>query len=211
MYKNRIGQWGFVKKLRYTVAFLNKPKTQDSGIRLGKRIQSILALRPERQMVNVLGNLKPANSAGHLLHWRTFAQGRSQALQRLPGYPPTIVPASDSGYRTASYCDPCQNDMHRVDDQPLDLPSQDCSDMNDSRITYSDTTSLSDPKVEGHLSVLVDNLLKSLVQCNLTKAVIENMCAALPGLLTSLALKLGYEASSTMHHDVMMFIYRYRR
>ena len=40
---------------------------------------------------------------------------------------------------------------------------------------------------------------------------LEALCQALPELLRSFALKIGYKAPSQMHYDVMVFIYNNRR
>ncbi len=72
-------------------------------------------------------------------------------------------------------------------------------------------TSLLGLKSGGYISELVEDLLRRLGQGALNNEVIESLSKALPGLLGTLALKLGHGAQSQMRPDVIFFLDTHRR
>jgi len=122
------------------------------------------------------------------------------------------APNSDSGYGTAS------NWTHRAysanksttpgqresESQAMDPESD------DNATVYSDTSSLSDQRIESYSSKLVEDLVAGLELNTFSEKVLDSMARSLPGLLKALASKLGHQAPSQMHRDVMVFLLKNR-
>jgi hypothetical protein len=83
-------------------------------------------------------------------------------------------------------------------------------DLDDTETVYSDVSSLIDQKVDSYASALAGDIIKRLKVEDLDSSATEILCSALPRLLRAFATKLGYEAPSQTHRDVMFFIHKYR-
>jgi hypothetical protein len=119
------------------------------------------------------------------------AHSRSD-LTRNPGGPHT-----DSGYASMSYLEnkSSQPLVHRADD---------------TRTMYSDTSILPSSDKMNIIVELADELLSKIRSENPLKQAVEMFLETLPELLKAFALKVGHNASSQMHRDVMVFIHKNR-
>ncbi|KAK6501959.1 hypothetical protein TWF481_009777 [Arthrobotrys musiformis] len=83
-------------------------------------------------------------------------------------------------------------------------------DLDDVKTVYSNTSSTSTMLKDCYISELA-NALFSEVQANQPDSIaLEKICLALPDLLKAFALKIGYNAPSQMHRDVMVFVHKNR-
>lgn len=77
----------------------------------------------------------------------------------------------------------------------------------DSRTVYSDFSDISESEVDNYVSALANDLFSKLPP---DSATLNRVAAILVDRLREFALRLGYQAPSQMHRDVMWFIHRYR-
>jgi len=130
---------------------------------------------------------------------------------------------SDSGYASAS------NNRHPmasavfVHSVPLDSSgplNQDAavddsvvehsSSSDDDRTIYSDARSMAGEGVDAYVTELVGSLMATVRAESMDAADGSKLCDALPALLKTFALRLGYDAPSQMHRDIMYFVSRNR-
>jgi hypothetical protein len=81
----------------------------------------------------------------------------------------------------------------------------------DTHTLYSDTSSVALVTKKVYLSELADNLFGKVNSKLLDDSTMERICSGLPKLLKSFALKIGHDAPSQMHRDVMYFVHKYRQ
>lgn len=126
---------------------------------------------------------------------------------------------SDSGYGTASRCGQVKVEATQAMNAPVSnndalgttAPENPVENNDDTRTLYSDGASFSDSTVDRYARALADDIAQRLShRTTLTLQAVEKIVNALPWLLQVLALKLGSEATSQMHLDVMVFIHKYR-
>jgi len=99
----------------------------------------------------------------------------------------------------------------RLGPQDADAPPDPVEDVDDADTVYSDVSSLIDSKVDSYASALAEDIVKRLKAEDLDSAAAEILSSALPELLRAFATKLGYDAPSQTHRDVMFFIHKYRK
>jgi ankyrin repeat protein len=122
------------------------------------------------------------------------------------------LPPSDSGYGTASHCSrkiPGASTLpnaHQADGAYTYIQTQE-----DAATEYSDTMSMSEPRRNGYVSGLAEDLATRLQLKVEDNQVLETLLTRLPRLLQVLALHVGYEATSQMHRDVMVFVHKHRK
>ncbi|RYP32296.1 hypothetical protein DL767_005271 [Monosporascus sp. MG133] len=75
---------------------------------------------------------------------------------------------------------------------------------------YSDASSLPALAEEGYISELADDLFKRICSGQSDGQIIERISEILPELLKAFALKVGHNALSQMHRDVMFFVHKHR-
>ncbi|EPS43844.1 hypothetical protein H072_2168 [Dactylellina haptotyla CBS 200.50] len=80
----------------------------------------------------------------------------------------------------------------------------------DSKTVYSDTSTTSTLTKESYISELADALFHEVFNEQIEGQIMDGIIECLPELLQSFALKLGFNASSQMHRDVMVFIHKNR-
>ena len=76
---------------------------------------------------------------------------------------------------------------------------------------YTDIMSLSDTRTEQYASALAQDLFSALELATASPDIVEPVLSTLPELLRTMSLKIGYEAPSQEHRDVMVFIHKFRR
>ncbi|KAH8122267.1 hypothetical protein LI328DRAFT_157702 [Trichoderma asperelloides] len=84
-------------------------------------------------------------------------------------------------------------------------------EISDTATQYSDESRTTVSKKQGYIWELANELFKNISSIradNITQARISNI---LPELLQAFALKVGYDAKTQMHRDVMAFVHRHRR
>jgi hypothetical protein len=122
------------------------------------------------------------------------------------------LPPSDSGYGTASHCSrkiPVASTLpnaHQAGGAYTSIQTQE-----DAATEYSDTMSMSEPRRNGYVSGLAEDLATRLQLKVEDNQVLEALLTRLPRLLQVLALHVGYEATSQMHRDVMVFVHKHRK
>ncbi|KAL6798478.1 hypothetical protein J3E68DRAFT_449393 [Trichoderma sp. SZMC 28012] len=87
---------------------------------------------------------------------------------------------------------------------PMSVEEQD-----DDRTEYSAATSLNNPRLEGLVSQLAEQLIGELYVEGLDLQSIEALCGALRGFLKTFALKMGFGAQSQIQRDVMYYTHKY--
>ncbi|CAH0047215.1 unnamed protein product [Clonostachys solani] len=75
---------------------------------------------------------------------------------------------------------------------------------------YSDTSSVATWKKESYIEEFVDDLVARVRELQPDEETLDRISALLPDLLKAFALRVGYNAPSRMHRDVMYFIHKYR-
>jgi hypothetical protein len=171
---------------------------------------------------------------GHLSGTDDNVEGRQSAqtedLSHIQAGPPT-----DSGYASAMHRksdhEPnlgVEDHRHRTEEVQSSLSTDDAyvsamnklsdceQDLNDLesddiRTIYSDASSLPLRKMEAYISELADDLFSKVCFLLSDVETMESISRALPELLKAFALRVGYNAPTQMHRDVMFFVHKNRR
>ncbi|VUC36652.1 unnamed protein product [Clonostachys rosea] len=118
---------------------------------------------------------------------------------------------TDSGYASASLLE-SEMDRSKYGDQPIIQPVQDGEeDIDDTSTEYSVTLTTPFPKVEAYISELAGYLSDKTRSLNVDQETLDRVSESLPELLKAFALKIGHQAPSQIHRDVMVFVHKYRR
>lgn len=117
----------------------------------------------------------------------------------LPGRMVPSEPTTDSGYASAT------NDKFKGAQDLEDLESD------DARTVYSDASSLPALEKDIYISELADDLFSKIGSEQLDGQTTERISGILPELLKAFALKIGHNAPTQMHRDIMFFVHKYRR
>jgi hypothetical protein len=80
----------------------------------------------------------------------------------------------------------------------------------ETQTVYSDTESLSDPKLVEYVTAFADELYRSLPS-GFDKAKFERVLPVLDELLRTFAFKVSCDGSTTEHRNLMYLVHRYRR
>ncbi|KAK6526081.1 hypothetical protein TWF281_011119 [Arthrobotrys megalospora] len=125
--------------------------------------------------------------------------------------------ATDSGYASMAHQ---RHEQQRTHDKSeicertsMAGPSpavEDVLDFDDTQTVYSDASSVTTLAKENYISELADALFRNLCADQLDGKTLERISAALPDLLKAFALKVGHDAPSQMHRDVMFFVHKNR-
>ncbi|KAB8201680.1 TEA/ATTS domain family-domain-containing protein [Aspergillus parasiticus] len=78
------------------------------------------------------------------------------------------------------------------------------------RTVYSDTSSVTSLQREGYISELAGDLFTKVCSWQPDSQTMERITEVLPELLRAFALKVGHNAPSQIHRDVMVFIHKNR-
>jgi serine/threonine protein kinase len=100
---------------------------------------------------------------------------------------------------------PTTNTTYECAQNPKDIESDDV------RTVYSDTLSLSDMKNESYISQFAYDLFSKVRSEQADGQTMERIFGVLPDLLKAFAYKVGHNAPTQMHLDVMFFVHKYRR
>ncbi|KAI1745785.1 hypothetical protein F4680DRAFT_403240 [Xylaria scruposa] len=116
---------------------------------------------------------------------------------------------TDSGYASATYTkkmwqsSPDQLRIQNVQDPPD-------NDNEDMATVYSDTSSLASSWKENYILELADDLYDNVSFWNLDFNVKGKIATVLPDLLRDFAFKIGHNAETQMHRDVMVYVHKNR-
>lgn len=97
------------------------------------------------------------------------------------------------------------NNTSQDSEDSMDLQSD------DARTVYSDASSIPALKTMNYISELAEDLFSKVPLEKCDDKTRESAFEHLPELLKAFALKVGYNASSQMHRDVMFFVHKHRR
>jgi hypothetical protein len=176
----------------------------------------------------------PVSDQEHLSGTNDKVEGRQSAqtedLSHIQAGPPT-----DSGYASAMHGKSQREPNLGVEDRrnrteevqsglstdeacvsATNEPSDCKQDLNnlesvDIRTIYSDASSLHPRKKEAYISELADDLFSKVRSLMSGVETMESISRVLPELLKAFALRVGYNAPTQMHRDVMCFVYKNRR
>jgi hypothetical protein len=81
----------------------------------------------------------------------------------------------------------------------------------DNRTVYSDASSFADLKYESYISEFADDLFSKFRYEKFDNQTMQRISRVLTELLKAFALRVGHNAPSQMHRDVMFFVHKYRR
>jgi hypothetical protein len=144
---------------------------------------------------------------------------------------PGVVPFSDSGYASTLHdkVKGKQNariEIHAQSTDNLQSPvsmdngyhnttasaqNPDDAATEDNRTVYSDASSLADLECESYISELADDLFSKFRDETFDNQTMQRISGVLTELLKAFALRVGHNAPSQMHRDVMFFVHKYRR
>ncbi|KAI3316579.1 hypothetical protein HD806DRAFT_517189 [Xylariaceae sp. AK1471] len=116
---------------------------------------------------------------------------------------------TDSGYASATYT----KQMWQVSpDQARIQNTQDPKDQDneDAATVYSDTSSLAFSRQENYVLELADDLYDNVSYWNPDLNTKERIATVLPDLLRDFALKIGHNAETLMHRNVMVYVHKHR-
>lgn len=122
------------------------------------------------------------------------AEDHAQSTEHVQLRPPT-----DEEYASAA------NNTSEGAHSPKDQASDDI------RTVYSYASSLCALKEESYISELADNLFSNVRSEQPDAQAMERISGILPELLKAFALKVGHNAPTQMHCDIMVFVHKYRR
>jgi hypothetical protein len=142
-----------------------------------------------------------------------------------------VVPFSDSGYASTLHDKVEGKQSARIENHAQSTnnlqsqismddgynnttePAQNSDDAatEDNRTVYSDASSLADLKYESYISEFADDLFSKFRYEKFDNQTMQRISGVLTRLLKAFALRVGHNAPSQMHRDVMFFIHKYRR
>ncbi|CAH0027544.1 unnamed protein product, partial [Clonostachys rhizophaga] len=119
----------------------------------------------------------------------------------------TIEAATDSGYGSQLAIG---SQKSFIEHHAVDAQYETDTGFDDSATEYSDTSSVATWKKESYIEEFVDDLVARVRELQPDEETLSRISALLPDLLKAFALRVGYNAPSRMHRDVMYFIHKYR-
>ncbi|KAF3182049.1 hypothetical protein TWF225_006544 [Orbilia oligospora] len=124
--------------------------------------------------------------------------------------------ATDSGYVSITRgTEVCAQSDHGIRFQSLNTSehmstAMDHLDLDDTKTVYSDASSVPTLVKESYISELADALLNEVLPHKPDADTLERISLVLPDVLKAFALKIGQNAPTQMHRDVMFFIHKSR-
>lgn len=118
------------------------------------------------------------------------------------------VPPTDSAYESAYLEKDRPNTITPSEEQETTLTID--LDDDEVRTQYSDTPSAHLPLRLGYISGIADHLFSKISSWTTNKETWERVQSALPSLLKDFAQKIGFDATTQKHQEVMAFIHQYR-
>lgn len=183
----------------------NNPRSQseDLGVATNDKVEGKQNLRTEDRSHNPeIIQTRPPTDSGYasathdkFKHTQNArAEDYTQSTEEVQFRPPM-----DEGYASAT------KNISEVAQNPKDL------EWDDARTVYSDASSLPALEKENYISELADDLFSKVRSEQADGQTVERISGILPELLKAFALKVGHNAPTQMHRDVMFFIHKNRR
>jgi hypothetical protein len=122
------------------------------------------------------------------------------------------VPPTDSGY--ASVIKTLDNKYQNHVDPNSICDGQDMTalQLDDAATEYTEASSIATLKRESYIADFADDLLHQISDLQPDEQRLERISnTVLPDLLKAFALRLGYNAPTPMHCDVIYFVHKYRK
>jgi hypothetical protein len=111
---------------------------------------------------------------------------------------------TDSGYGSL--------DRYKIDlSWPGDRIQDFQDEFSDTTSVYSDTSDASDFREKGYIHEFADFLFKKVSNIQLAGDTLEHVTENLPAILKAFALRVGLNAPTQMHRDIMFFVHKYRK
>lgn len=126
---------------------------------------------------------------------------RRQVLGGPSNTQPVQRPCTDSGYASVNPYPEFKHDSQRAQ-VPADI---------DTGTEYSDVSTVAGFKNETFIYELVDDLFAKIAPLALSDEIMRAIIDLLPDILKNFALRIGYNASTQMHRNVMFFIHKNRQ
>jgi hypothetical protein len=76
---------------------------------------------------------------------------------------------------------------------------------------YSDTSNVSEFRENGYIPELAGFLFQKVSTVRVADDTLEHISKVLPAMLKAFALRVGMNAPTQMHREVMFFVHKYRR
>jgi len=189
---------------------------------------------PEEQNQHIQ-QIQETQPEGHVTAARNGSAGEQAGQNNLRSAEnPGAVPFSDSGYASTLHdkiegkqSAQIENHAQSTDNIQFqvsmdgghkntieDAQNPDDTAMEDNKTVYegySDTSSLADLKYESYISEFADDLFSKFRYETFDNQTMQRMSGVLTELLKGFALRVGHNAPSQMHRDVMFFVHKYRR
>ncbi|KAF3237705.1 hypothetical protein TWF192_010814 [Orbilia oligospora] len=124
--------------------------------------------------------------------------------------------ATDSGYASMMHYDCGEpettgpNVYECLSTSIVSLSIEDAPELDDSETVYSETSSVATSTKQLYISELADALFREACPDQPCDEALERISRDLPDLLKAFALKIGCNAPSQMHRDVMFFVHKNR-
>jgi hypothetical protein len=118
-----------------------------------------------------------------------------------------IEAATDSGYGSQLAIG---SQKGLIESHAVDAQYETDAGFDDTATEYSDTSSVATWKKESYIEEFVDDLVARVRELQPDEETLDRISKLLPELLKAFALRVGYNAPSRMHRDVMYFIHKYR-
>ncbi len=125
----------------------------------------------------------------------------------------SVAPAryTDSGYMSVSAIEFDKSRKHGYQTATESVPAPDGQDFDDTATEYSDASSAAFSMEEDYIRALADDLFRKIASLNAKEEPHMRASMILPELLQAFALKVGHDAPTPMHLDVMTFVHKHRQ
>ncbi|KAJ4144622.1 hypothetical protein LMH87_003497 [Akanthomyces muscarius] len=117
---------------------------------------------------------------------------------------------TDSGYMSVSAIEFDKSRKHGYQTATESVPAPDGQDFDDTATEYSDASSAAFSMEEDYIRALADDLFRKIASLNAKEEPHMRASMILPELLQAFALKVGHDAPTPMHLDVMTFVHKHR-
>ncbi|KAK2593842.1 hypothetical protein QQS21_008457 [Conoideocrella luteorostrata] len=165
--------------------------------------------------VNAQGEQTPLSWAAENGHEATVkllpaAEGVDDAPQETR--PVQAAPLRDSGYASLFAMEIKLNSLRKHGDQVAAEPVQEMAeqDVDDTATEYSNISSTTSSQMQQYIGELLGDLFSKISWLKIDEKTQREVLAILPELLQAFALKLGRDAPTQMHRDVMAFVHKHR-
>ncbi|KAI0402500.1 hypothetical protein F4802DRAFT_575304 [Xylaria palmicola] len=164
----------------------------------------------ETSLPNTSSTVTPTTYQEILEEFRTAPEPNANLLATTTGqgtiHPVEIDPSpSDSGYATLSY-----SNLDRLVNAGHDINDNDNDNDNDNETVYSEVAGSSGMRTESYVEALADDLFVKVRGEQISPQMLGKLSEALPTLLKTVALNIGYKNRTQIQRDVMIFIHKQR-